>query len=74
LAEFRYYKRLAHPADTQLAAICAMRRPLGHLATASSTRDFSDMVPFAGRDLIIGQGHARLRERGYFAGDDEVAH
>jgi 2-methylisocitrate lyase-like PEP mutase family enzyme len=62
------YKLLTHPADTQLAAIHAMRALLSHLKQHGSTAGFDAMASFAERDNLIGLADAREAESAYFVG------
>jgi 2-methylisocitrate lyase-like PEP mutase family enzyme len=59
------YKLLTHAADTQLAAIHAMRALLTHLKQHGSTSGFGAMVSFAERDNLIGLADVREAESAY---------
>ena len=56
------YRIVTHPADTQLAAIHAIRAVLGHLKANGTSEAFAAMVPFAERDVIVGTAEYRARE------------
>jgi 2-methylisocitrate lyase-like PEP mutase family enzyme len=56
---------LTHPADTQLAAIAAMRRLLQHLWREGTTADFEPMVTFAEREAIVGLANAQATAAGF---------
>jgi 2-methylisocitrate lyase-like PEP mutase family enzyme len=58
------YKVLTHPADTQLAAIHAMRAVLHHLKRHGSSGGFEAMISFAERDRIVDTAAHRAIEDG----------
>lgn len=58
------YKLVAHPSDTQLAALFAIKAVLKTLKESGTVASFNDMISFAERDVIVNAGaHQQAAER-----------
>jgi 2-methylisocitrate lyase-like PEP mutase family enzyme len=58
------YKVLTLPADTQLAAIAGIQRPLAHIKAQGSSAGFERMITCAERDALVDtRRHTQIEER-----------